>query len=82
MDKTIYVVNVNGNDVGDYDRLTDAIRDWDASTFMMERAFGHIRVMSWAKGLMVRDGYILKVDEESGRVYLNPGLTDSPEVAR
>lgn len=69
---TTYKTVVNANYLYEGDDLEKAIRTWDAESVHRADLHGGIMVQSFdAAGIMVRDGWVLHVNE-SGHVYLNP----------
>lgn len=67
-----YKTIVNANYLYEGDSLEKAIRAWDSESIIRTGLHGGIMVQSFdAAGRMVRDGWILHVNE-SGHVYLNP----------
>lgn len=74
-DGTVYTVNLAGPMApveAQYGSLTDAIAAWDRVTATTAGVIGGIQVQTFARGLMVRDGWLLHVRE--GSVYLSPRI--------
>lgn len=70
--ETRYDVIVDGVKVGTFDKVEDAIREWDGRTYLTG-GIGGITVQTWdGSGLMVRDGWLLHVT--ATKTYLNPRI--------
>lgn len=68
---TVYKTIVNANYVYEGSDKESAIRAWDAESVHRANLVGGVMVQSFKDDIMVRDGWILHVNE-SGHVYLNP----------
>jgi len=68
---TVYKTVVNAVYLYEGDSQEAAIRAWDAESVHRADLVGGVMVQSFAGDVMVRDGWILHVNE-SGHVYLNP----------
>lgn len=70
--ETIYKTIVNAGYLYEGPDRERAIRTWDAESVHRSDLVGGIMVQTFdADGCMVRDGWLLHVNE-SGHVYLNP----------
>lgn len=71
---TTYKTIINAVYVYEGESLEDATRAWDAESFKRTDLHGGIMVLSFTEdGTMIRDGWILHVDEE-GHIFLNPSI--------
>ena len=68
---TVYKTIVNANYLYEGDSQVEAIRVWDSESIHRAGLVGGIMVQSFDEDVMVRDGWILHVNE-TGHVYLNP----------
>lgn len=70
--RTVYTTTVNDTDFYTGEDLEKAIRVWDMQTHGLDNATGGIGVQTFDGDWIIRDGWILHVD--NGRVFLNPNL--------
>ncbi len=74
MHSTTYTTIVNANYLYEGDDLEKAIRTWDSESVHRSGLSGGVMVKTFDdEGLMIRDGWILHVND-NGHVYLNPRL--------
>lgn len=74
IDSTVYKTIVNAGYLYEGPDQEAAIRTWDAESVHRADLTGGIMVQSFnSDGAMVRDGWLLHVNE-SGHVYLNPRI--------
>lgn len=76
MTRTEYVTWTDGSERYRGSSLEAAARAWDAATFAGKAPAGGVAVQQYRDQVMVRDGWVLHVDEV-GRVYLSPNLSDT-----
>lgn len=73
---TIYKTLVNAVYLYEGEDLETAIRIWDSESVVRAYISGGVMVQSFDdEGTMIRDGWILHVNED-GHVYLNPRVKD------
>lgn len=74
-----YKVNVEGEIIGQTDNAADAVMAWNQLTYNRTVTKGGIEVQTFNGDVMVRDGWLLHV--EDGRVYLSSSSVYDPNVA-
>jgi hypothetical protein len=66
----VYTVHI-GDVSQPFDSFEAAARFWDSQTWCQPAPVGGIGVQEFQHGVMVRDGWVVKVDSD-GSVYINP----------
>lgn len=70
--KTEYAVQFNDDEPEVFTDLEQAIRVWDATAWINPVTKGYIGIQQWSGDLMVRDGFLIHVQD--GFIYVSPQL--------